>query len=115
MVCDEAGSLTFRQQFLIDTQDFRAWFDPETFGKFHDVDGHKVLGVLVKVRPSDDMPMSGTEGYAVSSARLYVRKSDVSGVNAGQSVRIDGRLWTVKYYDDIGEAVYRIGLEGNDQ
>ena len=106
---------TFREQFLIDTEDFRAWFDPGTFGKFHDIDGHKVLGVMVSVRPSEDNPYPGTEGYAVSQARLYVRGSDVSGVNAGQSVMVDGRLWRVKYYDDMAGAVLRIGLEGTDQ
>lgn len=102
--------MTFREQFLLDTQDLRAWFDPETFGRVLDIDGHKILGILVS--HVEDKQYTGTEGYSVSMSRLYVRASDVKGVTAGQSVTVDGTVYTVRSYDLLGGALWRVLLEG---
>ena len=99
---------------LLDTKDFRAWFDADTFGRILDINGHKILGVLVKDCPGVNRQAEGTEGYSRATARLYLRAGDVKGVNAGQSVRVDGVPYVVKQYDDMAGAVLRISMEAVD-
>ena len=97
-----------------DVRDNRIWFDPGAFGKMIDINGRRILGVMTGARLNEDRQTPGTEGYARASMRLYVRTCDVSGVNAGSQLRIDGKIYVVKYCDDMAGAVMRIGLEAAD-
>ena len=114
MACDEGSRLTFRDFFHRDVENPCAWFDPSTFGRWLDIDGRKILGVMVKSRASMKESDPSTEGYANTVARLYLKSRDVTGVNAGQSIRVEGHAYQVLGHDITGGQVVRIDLGSAD-
>ena len=108
MACDEGSRLTFRDFFHRDVETPCAWFDPSTFGS------RKILGVMVKSRASMKESDPSTEGYANTVARLYLKSRDVTGVNAGQSIRVEGHAYQVLGHDITGGHVVRIDLGSAD-
>lgn len=114
MACAERSCVTFRERFGHDIIDGHIWFDLGAFGEVHDIDGHKVIGVLAGVREHDYVMSGETEGYSRGSFVLYVRSSDITNVTAGQQVRINGAKYVVKSHSEILGGVRRIELEGID-
>lgn len=105
--------VTFRDFFRRDADDPRAFFDTGAFADILDIDGHKVTGLLLK-DTNINAHAPDTEGYSQQTARLYLRSKGISGVNAGQSIRVNGVVYTVKSHDVLGGYVHRIMLEGAD-
>ena len=54
------------------------------------------------------------EGVYKSRGVLFVRAQEIEGVNANQSLRLDGRLYTVAEARLLQDQVWRIVLEANE-
>ncbi len=114
MASAERSCVTFRETFGHDVKDGHAWFDLGAFGEIHDIDGHKVKGVLTRVREHDYRRRGETEGYTRGSFVLYVRSTDITNVTAGQQVKINGAKYVVKSHSEMLGEARRIELEGID-
>ena len=111
---------TFIDYFAEDLNNNCAWFNNSEFARFHDIDGRKILSIFtsdtrgkyVNVRISEnDRP----ELIHKSSGVLLCRAQDISGNwNAGASLRLDGRLYTVSEAKLIQDQVWRVVLEANN-
>ena len=87
------------------------------FADFNDIDGHKILSILVNDTKGVSVPASeesGTQGVMRSNVILYCRYEDISGLNKKQSVRINGDLYTVLEFRNIKSYAWRIVLERNE-
>lgn len=109
----EERCVTFRDYFRRDCHDGRAFFDTGAFADILDIDGHKVTGLFLKDTNTNNQ-LPGTEGYSQQTARLYLRAEGIAGVNAGQSIRVNGTVYTVKSHDVLCGHVRRIMLEAAD-
>ena len=87
------------------------------FADFNDIDGHKILSILVNDVKGVAMSASeeaGTQGVMRSNVILYCRYEDISGLNKNQPIRINGDLYTVLEFHDIKKYAWRIVLERNE-
>ena len=110
---------TFRDQVTLDFEDGAAWFNPDEFGKYHDIEGEKVLSVFVGDQRGQTIAIKlntneHSEGIVKSRGILYVRTDEINGVKADQSIRFDGRLYTVADARILQDRVWRIVLEANE-
>jgi hypothetical protein len=110
---------TFRDQVTLDLEDGEVWFNLDEFGKFHDIEGKKVLSVFVGDQRGQTITIrTGTnenpEGIVKSRGILFVRAYEIEGVRADQSLRLDGRLYTVAEARILQDRVWRIVLEANE-
>ena len=111
-------SSTFREQVDRDLETGAVWFNPEEFFEFHDIEGEKVLSVLVgdhrnktvdvRIR-SDEAP----EGITKSRSILFIREQDIEAPKADGYLRVDGRLYTVSDSRLVQGKVWRVVLEAN--
>ena len=116
---DAACDLGFHAVFANDLDDFNAWFNAAEFAAYHDIDGVKVLCLLVRDRRGDALNLvlgdgHRFEGVIKSRAVLFIRAQEIEGVKAGQSMSIDGRLYLVTDCRLLQNQVWRIELEAND-
>lgn len=98
-----------------DTLDPDILIDLEAFGRLHDIDGHKVPGVLVRGQVSvlDALrARESGEGISQMVKVLYVRRDDIDGVTPEQPVRLDGKIYTVRRADEVQGVLWRIELGG---
>jgi hypothetical protein len=114
-----AGETTFRDQVALDFEDGAAWFNVDEFGKFHDIEGKKVLSVFVGDQRGQTIEIRANsnenpEGIVKSRGILFVRADEIEGVRADQSLRLDGRLYTVAEARVLQDRVWRIALEANE-
>ena len=114
-----AEETTFRDQAALDFQDGAVWFNMNEFGKFHDIEGKKVLSVFVGDRRSQVIEIrtnsnENPEGIVKSRGILFVRADEIEGVRADQALRLDGRLYTVSEAQIVQDRVWRIVLEANE-
>ena len=97
------------------------WLDTNAFGKIHDIDGHKVLGVFTSdtqtgraltLRDEDNI-----DGVEMSKSRgvFYCSVNEVAGVHTNQPIKLDGKLYTVSDASVIQEYMWRIVLEANEE
>lgn len=112
MVCYEGRSI--KEFFIADLEDGHIWYDLGAFAEIVDINGHKVKGILTSRTNSRYHRRDDTQGYSQGDMILYVKCSDVSNVTAGQSVRVNGVMFTVESHSVIGHAVRRIELSAND-
>ena len=108
---------TFRDQVILDFEDGAVWFNPEEFGAFHDIEGQKVLSVFVGDMRGQTIRITSKEnpeGIVKSRGVLFVRSNEIEGIRAGQSLRLDGRLYTVAEARILQDYVWRIVLEANE-
>ena len=110
---------TFRRQVEQDLEDGAAWFNSDEFGKYHDIDGKKVLSVFTADRRGQTIAIKlntneNTEGVVKSRGILFVRADEIDGVKADQSLRLDGRLYYVAEARILQGCVWRIVLEANE-
>ena len=111
--------MTFRDHVGLDLEDGAAWFNPDEFGKYHDIEGKKVLSVFVGDQRGQSIAVKlhtneNTEGVVKGRGILFVRADEIDGVRADQSLRLDGRLYTVAEVRLLQGRVWRIVLEVND-
>jgi hypothetical protein len=115
-----AQKTTFRDQAAMDFNDGAVWFNIEEFGRFHDIEGKKILSVFVGDRRGQTIAIRGSsketpEGIVKSRGILFVRADEIEGsVKAAQSLRLDGRLYTVADARILQDRVWRIELEANE-
>lgn len=98
-------------------RDIHRNFFSHEFADFNDIDGHKVLSILVNDTKGVTIPTSeesGTQGVMRSNVILYCRYEDISGLNKNQSIRINGDLYTVLEFHNIKSYAWRIVLERNE-
>jgi hypothetical protein len=110
---------TFRDQVALDLDDGAAWFNLEEFGRFHDIEGRKVLSVFVGDRRSQTIVIrtdknENPEGIVKRHGILFVRADEIEGVRADQALRLDGRLYTVAGARILQDRIWRIELEANE-
>jgi hypothetical protein len=110
---------TFSGQLALDLEDGAAWFNIEEFGKLHDIEGRKVLSIFVGDRRSQTLEIRTDtnkvpEGVVKSRGILFVRADEIEGVRADQSLRLDGRLYTVAEARILQDRVWRIVLDANE-
>ena len=110
---------TFLDFVANDLEDGAVWFNNSEFARFHDIDGNKILSIFtadtraktLNIRLSDG---ENVEGISKSNGVLYCRAQEFSGWNAGSSLRLDGKLYTVDEARLIQDQVWRIVLEANN-
>ena len=93
------------------------WFDESEFARYHTINGKKILSILVtetrtRVYAGGD-DKERPEGVRIAESVLYCRAQEVAHVTAEQSLRIDGRLYTIKDANLLQDHVWRITLEAN--
>ena len=87
------------------------------FADYNDIDGHKVLSVIINAAGGVEIPDAeeeGSQGVMRSQVILYCKHDDISGLARDQSVRLNGKLFTVKEFHEINNYVWRILLEINE-
>jgi hypothetical protein len=112
-----AEETTFRDQVTLDFEDGAVWFNPEEFGRFHDIEGKKVLSLFVgdkRTQVIEIRTKENPEGVYKARGVLFIRIEEMEGVKAGQSLRLDGRLYTVAEARILQNRVWRIVLEANE-
>lgn len=110
---------TFIDFFAQDLNDGVAWFNHSEFARFHNVNGRKILSVFttdtqtqkINFRIGND---ENPEGINKSRGILFCRAQELSGVNADQPLRLDGKMYTVSEASLIQDQVWRIVLEANN-
>ncbi len=98
-------------------EDINLNFFGHEFADFNDIDGHKILSILVNDVKGVSVPASeesGTQGVMRSNVILYCRYEDISGLNKNQPIRINGDLYTVLEFHNIKSYAWRIVLERNE-
>lgn len=94
------------------------WLDTNAFGKIHDIDGHKVLGVFTSDTQTGTLTLreeDSIEGLSKSRGIFYCSVNEVSGVHTNQPLKLDDKLYTVKDASVIQEYMWRIVLEANEE
>lgn len=109
----------FHAEVEKDLNDGSVWFNPAEFGRYHDIEGVKVLAVFTADRRSKVIDIrnrsdENPEGVVKSGGVLFVRASELMGARAGQQIRLDSRLYRVVEATLIQAAVWRITLEANE-
>ena len=112
---------TFLDFVAHDLDDGAVWFNSSEFARFHNVDGKQLLSIFTsdsRSRPlkvhitSDNSPELVSRRVGV----LLCRAQDIAGTwNAGASLRLDGRLYTVAEARLIQDQVWRVELEAKDR
>ncbi len=86
------------------------------FAAFHDINGHRIECILTK--PKYQKPavnifsQSDTPGITNVNAVLIVRLSDMSGMRQGESLKVDGQLYTISAISYPLHDIARIELSG---
>jgi hypothetical protein len=113
-----AQGMAFSDQVALDLEDGATWFNVEEFGRFHEINGEKVLSIFVDDRRGQSIEVRDTKenpkGVAKSRGILFVRGVEIEGVRVDQSLRLDGRLYTVVEARILQDRVWRIALEANE-
>ena len=113
-----AQDRTFIDEVASDLEDDAVWFNNSEFARYHDIDGTKILSVFTSDRrtQSINVHVDGTtpEGISKSRGILFCRAQEISGVNADQPLRLDGKMYTVTEARLIQDQVWRIVLEANN-
>lgn len=103
----------FSLQVSKDTDNCELWFDVNTFARYHDINGHKILSVLTSNTHSQKFFLNNIEGVSRSQVVLFVKCADVLDFNADEPLRVDGKLFTVLEAVKIQDVVWRITLIAN--
>ena len=110
---------TFLEQVAHDLDNGAVWFNPEEFGRFHDIDGSRILSVFAGDSRTQKLDIrlgssENPEGVYKSRGVLFIRAQEIEDVNANQPMRLDGRLYTVVEARLLQDQVWRIVLEANE-
>ena len=113
-----ARDTTFLDDVASDLDDGAVWFNNSEFARYHNIDGVKILSVFTAdtyTRKINIHVDGGTpEGVNKSRGVLYCRAQEISGVNAEQPLRVDGKMYTVSEARMLQGQVWRIVLEANN-
>ncbi len=109
---------TFIDYLAHDLDDCAVWFNNSEFARFHDINGNKILSVFTTDTRSQSLNVNIggdklSEFVSKSRGVLFCRAQEVSEVSAEQTLRLDGRLYTVAEARLLQDQVWRIVLEAN--
>lgn len=110
---------TFLDFLAHDIDDGAVWFNNSEFARFHDVNGKKILSIFTRNARSQTLNITlvdgqKAEGVTRSQGVLYCRAQDIKKVASGQSMKLNGKLYTVSEARLIQDQVWRIVLEANN-
>ena len=113
-----ARDTKFLDDLASDLEDNAVWFNNSEFARYHNINGVKILSVFtgdsrtqkINIRIDSENP----EGVSKSRGILFCRAQEISGVNAEQPLRLDGKMYTVSEARLIQDQVWRIVLEANN-
>lgn len=113
-----AQDRTFLDDVASDLEDNAVWFNNSEFARYHNINGRKILSVFTGDHRTQaiNIHVDGTtpEGISKSRGILFCRAQEISGVNAEQPLRLDGKMYTVSEARLIQDQVWRIVLEANN-
>ena len=113
-----AQDRTFLDEVAADLEDSAVWFNNSEFARYHDINGAKILSVFTSDRRTQSINVhvdgATPEGVSKSRGILFCRAQEISGVNAEQPLRLDGKMYTVSEARLIQDQVWRIVLEANN-
>lgn len=113
-----AQDKTFLDEVATDLEDNAVWFNNSEFARYHDINGVKILSVFTSDRrtQSINIHVDGTTPEGVSKSRgiLFCRAQEIYPPCAEQSLRLDGKIYTVSEARLIQDQVWRIVLEANN-
>lgn len=105
-------------EMAADLKDSAVWFNNSEFARYHDINGAKILSAFTSDRrtQSINVLVDGVTPEGVSKSRgiLFCWAQEISGVNAEQPLRLDGKMYTVSEARLIQDQVWRIVLEANN-
>ncbi|MBR0150256.1 MAG: hypothetical protein IJP89_02710 [Synergistaceae bacterium] len=109
---------TFLDELASDLEDNAVWFNNSEFARFHDINGVKLLSVFTANKYTRRLTINtgeeNPEGVRRSGGVLFCRAQEIDHVSAEQSLRLDGKLYTVSEARLIQDQIWRIELEGNN-
>ena len=110
---------TFLDFLAHDLDDGAVWFNASEFARWHNVNGKQILSIFTGNVRSQTINLSvggdqRYEGITGSKGVLLCRAQDLKGAASGQSMKVDGKLYTVSEARLIQDQVWRIVLEANN-
>ena len=107
---------TFLDYFAHDLDDGAVWFNNSEFARFHDINGKQILSIFTADTRSQALSINiGDEVHDINKSRgvLFCRAQEMKCPNAGQSLKVNGKLYTVSEARLLQDQVCRIVLEAN--
>ena len=89
------------------------FFDDHAFARIHDVNGHKILGILTRVKNSRVYD-SQTGILSRNECLFLCRASDVRDIQVNQILRINGRAYYVSESEKVQGVYLRCILRVNE-
>ncbi|MBQ3396223.1 MAG: hypothetical protein IJG34_11315 [Synergistaceae bacterium] len=89
------------------------FFDMNAFARMHDVNGHKILGILTRVKYSRVYD-SQTGILSRNECMFLCRVSDVRDIQVNQVLRINGRAYYVSESEKVQGVYWRVNLRVNE-
>ena len=83
-----------------------------TFGKVHDINGHKLETIKTRPKYSVMSQRMDHEGLNLADTVLIMHTSDIQGITAGESLRVDGELFRILTVSYPIHGVVRLDLQG---
>ena len=109
---------TFLDFLAHDLDDAAVWFNNSEFARFHDINGRKILSIFTSDIKTQTLNLNFNgetlEGISRSRGILFCRVQDMKNPAAGQSLKLNGKLYTVSEARLIQDQVWRIVLEANN-
>ena len=96
-----------------DLMESEAFFS--AFGKYRDINGHRLEAITTRPKSSlitSTFTSQEHEGLNLADTVLIMRTADVSGITAGESLRLDGKLYRVLTVSYPLKSVVRLDLQG---
>lgn len=104
--------LNFISQVLLDVEDLDLWFNVNEFAKIYDINGHKVKCVFMNATHKfRNSKLNAGDLIMTADATLYLKGSDVSDLRAEQTLRINGKLYTIIDVANLQNAIWRVSLK----
>lgn len=109
---------TFLDFLAHDLDDAAVWFNNSEFARFHDINGKKILSIFTSDIKTQTLNLNFNgktlEGISRSRGILFCRAQDMKNFAAGQSLKLNSKLYTVSEARLIQDQVWRIVLEANN-
>ena len=103
---------TFIDFFANDLTDGKVWFNISEFGRYHDINGYKLLSILATNTDSKALTTSEQNPQGINEAEgvLFCRAQEIKGVKEGQVIRVDYKEYVISKANLLQGQVWRIEL-----
>ena len=107
-----AKKKTFLDFFAHDLTDGKVWYNSGEFARFHDINGYKLLSILVTnvISRSITTPEHDPQGINEAEGVLFCRSQEIKGVKEGQVIRVDYKEYVISKANLLQDQVWRIEL-----